>query len=131
MAFSAGFGPDITDIISQFDVAIGEVDNVHEAFLRDVSELVAQTMADNWPLGDRSKPWQQGIHSADLWTAAQIEQLVFEVQNSASYAQWVHHRAKYGGPPGLAERELPGILAQVEADPLAYATDRVLQLLGA
>jgi hypothetical protein len=130
MAFTAGFGGGVEDLIRRFGVVQGEIDNVVAAALRDVGQAVVDTLAVDWPIGERRYPSQMGPHSADLWTVVEVGPLMFGIHNSADYIHFVHHEEKFGGPPGLAERVIPGLIAQVDDEPLALMSDRVLRLLG-
>ena len=127
---ATGFGDAITQAVTRLGVVSGEIDNVVEATLRDVGDEVVGILQVDWPRGDRSKPSQQGIHSSDLWELQQPRKLAFAIHNSADYAVFVHHESQHGGPPGLADRVVPDLVKQVEAQPLAFMTERVFALLG-
>ena len=127
-----GFGGSISDLISGLDEVQGEVVNLIDAALRDITELLVTDLADpaNWPRGERRYPSQAGPHSADLWQSTQLAPGRWELRNPATYAGWVHNQSAYGGPPGLAERQLPGLIDAVEEEPLAHVSRRILDLIG-
>ena len=127
---ATGFGDSITQAVTRMGVVQGEIDNVVGAAIRDIGENVVQTMSGSWPLGERRIPSQAGIHSADRWEMRDVRKLAVEIHNSAPYAAFVHHEPQFGGPPGLADRVVPDLVQQAEADPLAFMSERVLALLG-
>lgn len=129
MAKFSGFGDDIQKHIERLGLLKGEMPNIVEASLRDITENVSETMRRGWPLGRRKYPSDQRPHSAGLWSSEQRGKVVFVVVNTAEYASYVHNQPKYGGPPGLADRTIPDLVEEVQAAPLEFVSKRVVALL--
>jgi hypothetical protein len=127
---STGFGQSIEDAIRAVGVVEAEIDNVIEAAIRDLCENLVQKWRTDWPRGARAEG-ETKPHSAGLWRSIQDEKLKFRVVNTAEYAEWVHQTPKYGGPPGLAERLLEQDLRTIQAEPLAFVSERTAELIVA
>ena len=134
---------DLETEIRRLGIIQGELENLLEAALRDIAEEVVQVVSSpvggvigglsfsGWPRGRRGLPSQAGPHSADLWTSGQISKLEWFIENTADYAEFVHRRTKFGGPPGLADRVLPALIDEAAIAPLDHVSARLLALLGA
>lgn len=113
--------------ITRLEAIDERVTHAGEALLRDLAENVTGTLRDGWPIG---RPRPGHLHSRDLWEWRQESRTRFVVLNTAPYADFVWNHPNQGGPPGIADRVLPELIDDIEADPLRYASDRTARLFG-
>ena len=64
-----------------------------QAAMSAIALVILDRFRETWPVDT--------AFSLSQWEASQDGETIF---NDAEYAEWVHESAKYGGPPGIAER---------------------------
>ena len=122
-----GFDAGLEEYIRALEQVEGEVDFVIAAALRDVAENFTTAIRRAWPIG---KPRPGHRHSATRWAWFKVGTMTFEVRNDAPYADFVHRRRKFGGPPGLAERLFAQAVPLLQQDAAAFVSARTAALLG-
>ena len=124
-----GFGGALLDEIERLGTVAGEIDNVMEGAIRDIAESSVDDIKLLWPQGERKYPSQKGPHSKGLWASVQREKLIFSIVNTADYASYVHNHPNQDGPPGLAERDLPGIIEENTGPDMVALSDAISALI--
>lgn len=136
------FGPEMEAAILALGVVQGELPNVLDAAINDVAENILDGVMEAWPVYGGPRPPSRRAedkvpkrkaskpHSKTLWRILKPEKLKISIVNTAEYASYVHAAGDKGGPPGLGDRLMEAVIAEVRNDPLDFVSDRVAKLLN-